>query len=98
MRPRKRETTRSGDLFRARLDQIINLKHELAQLADAIGWVARSHAGVRSRLPRSVGRRRLAAAGVRASRHKQGTLAHFIIDIARFFRLATSRLLDRHVS
>ena len=26
------------DLFRARLDQIINLKHELAQLADAIDW------------------------------------------------------------
>ena len=38
MRPRKHETTRSGDLFRARLDQIINLKHELAQLADAIDW------------------------------------------------------------
>jgi hypothetical protein len=27
-----------GDLFRARLDQIINLKHELAQLAGAIDW------------------------------------------------------------
>ena len=38
MRPKKHETTRSGDLFRARLDQIINLKHELAQLADAIDW------------------------------------------------------------
>ena len=38
MRPKKHETTRSGDLFRARLDQIINVKHELAQLADAIDW------------------------------------------------------------
>src|SRR3954469_12771278 len=38
MRPQKHETTRSGDLFRARLDQIINLKHELAQLAGAIDW------------------------------------------------------------
>ena len=38
MRPKKHETTRSGDLFRARLDQIINLKHELAQLADSIDW------------------------------------------------------------
>src|ERR1700686_1165891 len=38
MRPKKPETTRSGDLFRARLDQIINLKHELAQLAGAIDW------------------------------------------------------------
>jgi IS5 family transposase len=38
MRPKKQDTTRSGDLFRARLDQIINLKHELAQLADSIDW------------------------------------------------------------
>ena len=38
MRPKKHEATRSGDLFRARLDQIIDLKHELAQLADAIDW------------------------------------------------------------
>src|SRR6202162_1731168 len=38
MRPKKPETTRSGDLFRARLDQIINLKHELAQLAGQIDW------------------------------------------------------------
>src|ERR1700730_2576516 len=38
MQPKKREKTRSGDLFRARLDQIINLKHELAQLAGQIDW------------------------------------------------------------
>ena len=38
MRPKKPEMTRSGDLFRARLDQIINLKHELAQLAGKIDW------------------------------------------------------------
>ena len=38
MRPKKSETTGSGDLFRARLEQIINLKHELAQLAGAIDW------------------------------------------------------------
>lgn len=38
MRPKKPETTRSGDLFRARLDQIINLKNELAQLAGRIDW------------------------------------------------------------
>ena len=38
MRPKKPETTRSGDLFRARLDQIINLTHELAQLAGKIDW------------------------------------------------------------
>jgi IS5 family transposase len=38
MRPKKHETTMSGDLFRARLDQIINLKHELVQLAGRIDW------------------------------------------------------------
>src|SRR6516165_5003704 len=38
MRPKKQETTGSGDLFRARLDQIINMRHELAQLAGKIDW------------------------------------------------------------
>ena len=38
MRPKKHETTTAGDLFRARLDQIINLKHELVQLAGKIDW------------------------------------------------------------
>ena len=33
MRPKQHETIESGDLFRARLDQIINMKHELVQLA-----------------------------------------------------------------
>ena len=36
MRPKKPETTGSNDLFRARLDQIIDLRHELAQLAGQI--------------------------------------------------------------
>ena len=38
MRPQKTKTTREGDLFRARLDQIINMKHELVQLAGKIDW------------------------------------------------------------
>ena len=38
MRPKRHETTGCGDLFRARLDQIINLKHELVQLAGKIDW------------------------------------------------------------
>jgi transposase, IS5 family len=38
MRPEKPKTTRSSDLFRARLDQIINLRHELAQLAGKVDW------------------------------------------------------------
>jgi len=38
MRPRQHKTTDEGDLFRARLDQIINLKHELVQLAGKIDW------------------------------------------------------------
>jgi hypothetical protein len=31
--PKKHETTDASDLFRVRLDQIINMKHELVQLA-----------------------------------------------------------------
>ena len=38
MRPKKHETTGLGDLFRARLDQIINMGHELVQLAGQIDW------------------------------------------------------------
>ncbi len=38
MRPKKHETTGSGDLFRARLDQIINMKHETVRLAGTIDW------------------------------------------------------------
>ena len=38
MRPKQQETTGSSDLFRARLDQIINMKHELARLAGKIDW------------------------------------------------------------
>ncbi len=36
MRPKKRKTTGSNDLFRARLDQIMNLKHELVLLAGKV--------------------------------------------------------------
>jgi IS5 family transposase len=38
MRPKQHATTGSGDLFRARLEQIINMKHELVQLAGKIDW------------------------------------------------------------
>lgn len=38
MRPKKPGTTGEGDLFRARLEQIINLKHDLVQLAARIDW------------------------------------------------------------
>ena len=38
MRPKKHKTTGSNDLFRARLDQIINMKHELVLLAGKIDW------------------------------------------------------------
>ncbi|MBB4399019.1 hypothetical protein GGD62_008167 [Bradyrhizobium sp. ERR14] len=38
MRPKKPKATGSGDLFRARLDQIINMKHELVQLAGKVDW------------------------------------------------------------
>src|SRR5262245_19982835 len=38
MRPKKHETTGEEDLFRARLDQIIDMKHELVQLAGRLDW------------------------------------------------------------
>jgi transposase, IS5 family len=38
MRPKKHQTTGLNDLFRARLDQIINMKHELVQLAGKVDW------------------------------------------------------------
>lgn len=38
MRPKKPETMGEGDLFRSRLDQIINLKHELVQLGANVVW------------------------------------------------------------
>jgi transposase, IS5 family len=38
MRPKKPETTGSCDLFRARLYQIINMKHELVRLAGQMDW------------------------------------------------------------
>ena len=38
MRPKPHQPDTSGDLFRARLDQIINLRHELVRLANTIDW------------------------------------------------------------
>lgn len=38
MKPRERWETGEQDLFRARLDQIINMSHELVKLAKAISW------------------------------------------------------------
>lgn len=38
MKPRERRETGEQDLFRARLDQIINMEHELVKLAQAISW------------------------------------------------------------
>jgi len=38
MRPKQQPKARHDDLFRARLDQIINMRHELVVLADKIDW------------------------------------------------------------
>ena len=38
MRPKKPKKADHDDLFRARLDQIINMRHELVLLADRIDW------------------------------------------------------------
>ena len=38
MRPKKTQKSGSDDLFRSRLDQIINMRHELVRLADELDW------------------------------------------------------------
>ena len=38
MRPRERRLSGEQDLFRSRLDQIIDMKHSLVKLAHAIDW------------------------------------------------------------
>jgi IS5 family transposase len=38
MRPKQQPKARHDDLFSARLDQIINMKHDLVVLADKIDW------------------------------------------------------------
>ena len=38
MRPKKHSTSGESDLFRGRLDQIINMRHELVQLAGKVDW------------------------------------------------------------
>jgi hypothetical protein len=38
MKPRERRDAGEQDLFRSRLDQIINLKHELVKLSHAVSW------------------------------------------------------------
>src|SRR5271170_643230 len=38
MRPKKHKSTGSNDLFRARLDQMINMKHEVVLVAGKIDW------------------------------------------------------------
>src|ERR687888_153288 len=38
MRPRERRQTSEQDLFRSRLDQIIDMNHALVKLARAIDW------------------------------------------------------------
>jgi hypothetical protein len=42
MRPKQHTTTGSDDLFRATLEQIINMKHELVQLAGKLDWAMNS--------------------------------------------------------
>ncbi len=44
MRPKQQQKARHDDLFRARLNQIINMKHELVVLADKIDSSSRAPA------------------------------------------------------
>ena len=38
MKPRERRETGAQNMFRSRLDQIINMKHELVKLAKAVSY------------------------------------------------------------
>ena len=38
MRPKQQQPIAQDDLFRSRLEQIINMRHELVRLADEIDW------------------------------------------------------------
>jgi transposase, IS5 family len=38
MKPRERRESGEGDLFRSRLDQIIDVEHALAKLARSVDW------------------------------------------------------------
>lgn len=38
MRPKERRETRQTDLFKARLDQIVDLNHALVNLARSVDW------------------------------------------------------------
>jgi hypothetical protein len=49
MPPKQREATGEGDLFQARLDQIISMKHELVQLAGPATALGLSKSIVRAR-------------------------------------------------
>ena len=40
IKPRERRETGAEDMFRSRLDQIINLKHELVKLSKTKSWSA----------------------------------------------------------
>jgi IS5 family transposase len=40
MKPCERRVTGEMDLFRSRLDQIINMNHELVRLAKTLSWEA----------------------------------------------------------
>jgi transposase, IS5 family len=42
MRPKERRDSGQNDLFKARLDQIVDMGHPLARLASAIDWARRS--------------------------------------------------------
>jgi len=53
-KPRERRETGAQDLFRARLDQILNMQHELVRLAQAIDWpVLEAHFGAAIRTGRA---------------------------------------------
>ena len=48
MRPKERRDSGQNDLFKARLDQIVDMNHALAKLAQAVNWGFLEKASARS--------------------------------------------------
>jgi hypothetical protein len=91
MRPKKPQTTGEGDLFRARIDQIINMKHELVQLAGALDWewldaeiAPLLSAKGRPRQPHQVHDRAVAAQAGSCAEHSGG--GQFVAHVAARYR------------
>ncbi len=68
MRPRERRETGEQDLFRSRLDQIIDVKHAVVKLAHATDWRSLEEKfGIKGDSSRTTGEARWVSAALNSS-------------------------------